>query len=208
MKGMDFIGIVLLFFLSLWSALYIESAMDKFFLLELFVILLLIIVCFGIIYAMFSGRKWAWHSAAGFFLIALVNCVFVFYFTRDKIPFAVCLFVNAAGFGTSIVKFSGDFLLDHSFQKPKTPPSVHFISPKPDITSSNPKPYSSHEEKLWTTNPSTGPYYHDDSDILVELETYNMDSNILAPMPKPARKKAKKKSARKSGGKKNSKKKR
>ena len=200
MKGMDFIGIVLLFFLSLWSALYNESAMDKLFLLELFVILMLIIMCFGITYALFSERKWAWHSAAGFFLIALVNCVFVFYFTNEKVPFAVSLFVNIAGLGTSFVKSSGDLLGGKSFQKPRMPPKPSVILPQ--------KPYSSPKEepaeKLWTTHPEAKPYYHDDTDVLIELETYNMDSDILAPKikPKPARKKTKKKGARKSGGKK------
>ena len=210
MKGMDFIGIVLLFFLSLWSALYMESSMKKFFMPELFAILLLIIIGFGITYALFSGRKWAWHSAAGFFLIALFNCAFMFYFTREKVPFAVCLFVNAAGLGTSVVKFSGDFLAGLSFQKPSMPPEPSAVqSPKPEEPTQFPKPYSRHAERLWTTQPSAKPYYQDDSDVLVELETYGMDSDILAPKaepktakPNPARKKTKKKSARKSGGKK------
>ncbi len=67
MRGMDFIGIVLLFFLSLWGALYLEAAMGPYFLFELFVILLLIIVSIGILYAILSNKKWAWHTATAFF---------------------------------------------------------------------------------------------------------------------------------------------
>ena len=117
MKRMDFIGMVLLFFLSILSTLYSESAMSRYFILELFIILILIIFSFGVAYALFLGRKKAWYSATLFFGASIINCLFIFYATREKAPFALCLLANAAGLGISIMNSSGNLFLSRIFQK-------------------------------------------------------------------------------------------
>ena len=94
----DFIAVVLIVFLSLWGMLYLESDLVEYFLLELFVILLLVIIASGILYGIATGKDWAWSAMTAFFAFALINTVIVFMATRNTTPFVLALFVNIAGF--------------------------------------------------------------------------------------------------------------
>ena len=97
MGGKDFIAAVLIVFLSLWSALYLETSLKSYFVLELFVIVILLIVSAGILYAIFTGKTWAWNASAVFFLAGLINSIFLYFGTRSVSPFLIALFSNLAG---------------------------------------------------------------------------------------------------------------
>ncbi len=98
MDWRDFIAMVLIVFLSLWGMLYLESDLAGYFLLELFIILLFIIIASGILYGLGSGKDWAWSAMTAFFAFALINTVIVFAATRNMTPFVLTVFVNLAGF--------------------------------------------------------------------------------------------------------------
>ncbi len=98
MDGKDFIAVVLIVFLSLWGMLYLEADLVEYFLLELFVILLLVIIASGILYGIATEKDWAWSAMTAFFAFALVNTVIVFMATRNTTPFFLTLFVNIVGF--------------------------------------------------------------------------------------------------------------
>jgi hypothetical protein len=94
----DFIAVVLIVFLSLWGMLYLEADLARYFLLELFVILLLVIIASGILYGIATEKDWAWSAMTAFFAFALINTVLVFMATRNTTPFFLTLFVNIVGF--------------------------------------------------------------------------------------------------------------
>ncbi len=98
MGGKDFIAVLVLAFLSLWLAVYLETGLESYFVLELFVILLLIILSTGIFYGIVSGKKWAWHALSFFFLAVLINCTLVYIATSNKPIFFFASFINLAGF--------------------------------------------------------------------------------------------------------------
>ncbi len=98
MDGKDFIAVVLVVFLSLWGMLYLEADLVEYFLLELFVILLLVIIASGILYGIATEKDWAWSAMTAFFAFALINTVLVFMATRNTTPFFLTLFVNIVGF--------------------------------------------------------------------------------------------------------------
>lgn len=107
MSGKDFIAAVLIVFLSLWSMLYLETNLKNYFMLELLVILLLVIVFSGVLYAILTEKEWAWNAAAALFFAAMINSVFLYFGTRSAAPFFVALFSNLAGLvlaGSNAVK--------------------------------------------------------------------------------------------------------
>lgn len=102
MDGRDFIAAVLIVFLSLWGALYLETGLANYFVLELFVILLLTITASGILYGIAAEKDWAWPTLAAFFLLALVNCTLIYLEARNTTPFVITSFVNLAGFAVGV----------------------------------------------------------------------------------------------------------
>jgi hypothetical protein len=107
MGGKDFIAAVLIVFLSLWSMLYLETSLKSYFMPELLIILVFLIVSTGILYSILTGKEWAWNAAAVFFFAAIVNSILLYFGTKSLTPFLVALFSNLAGLalaGSNAVK--------------------------------------------------------------------------------------------------------
>jgi len=195
MRGRDIIGIVLVTFLCLWGTLYLETGMQEFFVLELFIILLMIIVSAGIFYGAALEKQWAWKSAFAFFIFSALNCTFVYLLTRDFVPYAVALLSSVAGIGASALKSGMDFSAGFG-------PKQH--TPKPYY--SKPSPAQSHKKRMLDAIKRyhhENPYYesevmHEEENsweqraeeneipgVQVELETYREEPPIYRQAPKP-----------------------
>ncbi|MBN2111962.1 hypothetical protein JW707_02570 [Candidatus Woesearchaeota archaeon] len=107
MGGKDFIAVVLIVFLSLWSMLYLETSLENYFMLELLVLVLFLIISTGILYSIFVKKEWAWGAAAVYFAAAVVNSVFLYFGTKSLTPFLVALLSNIAGIALAGSTMSG-----------------------------------------------------------------------------------------------------
>lgn len=192
MRGRDIIGIVLVTFLCLWGTLYLETGMQEFFVLELFIILLMIIVSAGIFYGAALEKKWAWKSAFAFFIFAALNCTFVYLFTGNLVPYAVAFLSSVAGIGASAINSGMDFSAG-SVKAPKKNYPKH-------------QPVQSHKTRMLDAIKryhQENPYYENEvmpeeekawderaeeteiPGVQVELETYREEPPIYRHAPKP-----------------------
>jgi len=191
MDRKDFIGIVLVVFLSLWGMLYLEADLASYFMEELFVILIFTIISIGLLYGIATEKDWAWSAMTAFFAFAAINTVIVYLATGNATPFLLTLFVNIAGFGVC-----GANAVNFEFIPSQMP------SPEEDIPDLPPMPVT--EDHI---------YHVDESDLIdhveVELETYKEEPFIARNAPKVSNKKrvAGKKNLAKPGKKKSAKKK-
>ena len=94
MDARGFIAVVMLVFLSLWGALYLEAGLNSYYVAELFIIFLMIIASIGILYAIETKKKWAWHSLSAFFVIALANSALLYFAAGSRPGYAAFIFVN------------------------------------------------------------------------------------------------------------------
>lgn len=97
MEAKDFITALVVVFLSLWGALYLETGLSAYFVLELFVILLLVLAATGILYGIASGKEWGWHALFAFFIVSIINSTAVYSSAKSVTPFALTLLANFGG---------------------------------------------------------------------------------------------------------------
>jgi len=150
MEGKDFIAMVLIAFLSLWGTLYLETDLKDYFVPELFVILLLIIVAVGIFYGIAAGKDWAWPSLALFFLIAAANCVLIYIAAGNTTPFTVTACINLVGFVVAVSRS-----VSHGFAKIEELPALPPLPPAPE-----------QDEQ-------------EEGDLMNSLETYEVEPDIF-----------------------------
>jgi len=172
MEWRDFIAVVLVVFLSLWGMLYLESDLTSFFMLELLIIFLFIIVSLGILYGLASEQDWAWSAMTAFFAFAAINTVLIFLLTKNTTPFMLTLFVNVIGFALCGAKA-------FNLESPEGPsPTIPDLPPMPV--------YHMEESDLID---------HIDAEPFEELETYEEPARN-APKPTIKKTAGKKKIAR------------
>ncbi len=121
MGGKEFIAWVMVVFLSLWSALYLETGLENYFVLELFVILLLIIISVGILYSLAAGKEWVWGALLIFFAVSIINSILVYLEAGNTTPFMLALFVNIAGIIMAVSKHPNISLTDDAPAMPTSP---------------------------------------------------------------------------------------
>lgn len=153
MDSRDFITMVLIVFLSLWGALYLEADLAQYFVAELFIILLFIIAAVGVLYGLAAGKEWAWPSTSLFFLASLANCIFIYALAGNTMPFVVTSIINIVGIGAGASRLMGSD--KEKVEIPELPPMPE-VSAEPD-------------ERI---------YHVDESDLVshIDVADYNEDN--------------------------------
>jgi len=183
MDGRDFITMVLIVFLSLWGALYLEVDLTQYFVAELFIIFLFIISAIGILYGLAKEEDWAWPSTSLFFIAALINCIFVYIYARNTTPFIVTSVINIVGIGAGVSK-----LMNKETNLPELPPMPE-------------------EERIYHIDEAELVDHIDfEEDDLAGLETFNYEEELNQEINHIAGKKKTKKNLVKPGKKKTKKK--
>lgn len=162
MDSRDFITMVLIAFLSLWGALYLEADLSQYFVAELFIILLFIIAAVGIFYGLAADKEWAWPSISLFFLASLINCIFIYAYAGNTVPFVVTSIINIVGISAGTSKLM-NFEVEEA-EIPQLPP-IHNVNPDERI-------YHLEESEL-IDHIDVADYDEDSFGELETLETFN-----------------------------------
>jgi hypothetical protein len=133
MDARGFIAVVMLVFLSLWGALYLEAGLGSYYVAELFFILLMIISSIGILYAIETKKRWAWHSLSAFFVIALANSALLYFAAGSRPGYAAFIFVNIAGVILGAAKAMDIGIMPSRERQGIPPPPVEKASPQSSI---------------------------------------------------------------------------
>ena len=171
MARKEFTTMVLIFFLSLWGALYLESGLAEYFVLELFIILILVISAAGILYGLALEKDWAWASVSVFFIASLANCIFVYIFAGNTTPFVVLSAINILGVWAGATK------IGINLQDSRIPE----LPPMPEAYDSVP------EERIYRIDESdlVSHIDVDEYDDLGNLETFEIEpEKAIAPARK------------------------
>ena len=156
MDSRDFITMVIIAFLSLWGALYLEADLTQYFVAELFIILLFIIAAVGVFYGLAAGREWAWPSSSLFFLASLANCIFIYSFAGNTTPFVVASLINIVGIGAGASR-----LMNFEAKDAQKDAQIPELPPMPEVYSG--------DERI---------YHVDESDLIdhIDVADYDEDS--------------------------------
>ncbi len=97
MDAEDFMAASVLAFFGIWLSIYSEILLSSLFVIELFVIFLMIILSAGILYLIYTGRSSAWLLLGILFAAAAANSIIVYFELRMLLMLASSLAINLIG---------------------------------------------------------------------------------------------------------------
>lgn len=83
--------------------IFLETKLEKFFVLELVIIVVGILLALILLAGLAAKAKWAWPFATIFFSLSLANTIFLFWNIKAWISFLLLLFFNTFGLLMSAV---------------------------------------------------------------------------------------------------------
>ena len=106
--GGNIIWTTILMFLSLWGAVYLETGMQQYFLTEMLLIGLLVLVGVLAVMLLAQHKRDGWKVTALFFGAALVNMLLVYSLVRGGVGIVVVGIINLMGLVLSVGKLHED----------------------------------------------------------------------------------------------------